>query len=221
MKAKISEIFESIQGEGLYQGRKQVFIRFFGCNLSCDFCDTQIDYYRELSVDEIINEISCYRDYQSISLTGGEPLLQVGPLQGLAKRLKSENKTVYLETNGTLTDNLAQVIDNVDVIAMDFKLPSSTYGKKLWSQHKDFLNIAAKKEVFIKAVIGKATMIEDILRTIRIIRQVKPDLPLVLQPQNPFEDLLRYKMMNFEEICRRKKVNVSVRRQLHKELGVR
>ena len=221
MKAKISEIFESIQGEGVYQGKKQVFVRFFGCNLSCDFCDTELASYKELRVDDIINDISFYKDHHSVSLTGGEPLLQIEFLKELAKRLKSEGKTVYLETNGTLADNLEQVIDYVDIIAMDFKLPSSTYGKKLWSEHRQFLKVAAKKEVFIKSVIGKATMIEDILRVVRIMRQVKPELILVLQPQNPFEELLKYKLRNFEELCRRKKVNTIIRHQLHKELGVR
>ncbi|MCX5784758.1 MAG: 7-carboxy-7-deazaguanine synthase QueE [Elusimicrobia bacterium] len=39
LTAKISEIFFSIQGEGLYCGQKQVFLRFAGCNLNCAYCD--------------------------------------------------------------------------------------------------------------------------------------------------------------------------------------
>jgi hypothetical protein len=104
---------------------------------------------------------------------------------------------------------------------MDFKLPSSTFSKDLWQEHKSFLKIAAKKDVFVKAVVGKATLIEDIYMAIEIIREVKPDLYFVLQPQNPFEDLLRYKMMNFEEVCRRSNVKVRVMRQQHKKIGVK
>jgi len=72
MKAKIVEVFESIQGEGLYLGEKQIFVRFFGCNLNCNFCDTRPDRFMEYEPQELFKEIELYQDkYHSISFTGG------------------------------------------------------------------------------------------------------------------------------------------------------
>ena len=82
MKAKISEIFYSIQGEGIYQGIPQVFIRFWGCNLHCYFCDTNISTCNEMSIADVIGEIfSINKFWDSLALTGGaaDRLLQLVP----------------------------------------------------------------------------------------------------------------------------------------------
>ena len=95
MNAKISEIFQSIQGEGKYLGVRQVFIRFFGCRLGCRWCDTdyarnpQAGRFTEMNVDEVMGRAaSLWAGCHSISLTGGEPLLQAGFLKELFPRLK-------------------------------------------------------------------------------------------------------------------------------------
>ena len=190
MKGKISEVFKSIQGEGPYQGNLQVFVRFFGCNLKCSFCDTKLDRYNEKTVLELLEDICVYKDYHSLSLTGGEPLLQLDFFREFAQTLKRKNKIVYLETNGTLCQNLKKIIDYVDIIAMDFKLPSSAGMKSHWQEHKQFLTIAKKKEIFVKAVVNHGTLIEDIFSSINIIKEVNPETMFILQPENPFEGLL-------------------------------
>jgi len=149
MKAKISEVFKSIQGEGLYQGKDQLFVRFFGCNLDCSFCDTKLSSYKQLSLDELLGQIATFSDYHSLSLTGGEPLLQIDFLKELVEQLKKDGKIVYLETNGSLYQNLTRVIDNIDIIAMDFKLSSSTGMKDFWFEHREFLKVAKTREVFV------------------------------------------------------------------------
>jgi organic radical activating enzyme len=228
MKAKISEIFKSIQGEGLYQGALQVFVRFFGCNLNCSFCDTKLKYYQEKSLEDITGLIAFYKDYHSISLTGGEPLMQIDFLKELAQILKKMGKKTYLETNGTLPDNLEKVIDEIDIVSMDFKLPSSTGQESFWAAHKDFLKIASEKEVFVKAVIGLNTEEQDILQAIDIIKNVvgadfmsaRNNIQFILQPQNPFEVLLKKKLNYFKMICENNQVNVKIMSQLHKELRI-
>jgi len=221
MKAKISEVFKSIQGEGPYQGFVQVFVRFFGCNLSCDFCDTKLKRWTEESIESLLEKIFVLDTCHSVSLTGGEPLLQLDFLKELAIELKNKGKTVYLETNGILYRNLEKIIDYVDIIAMDFKLPSSTAAKVFWQMHKEFLKIALKKEVFVKAVVNSSTELSDIIESIKIIKELKPDLCFVLQPQNPFEYFLGGKLKELEDICLKENINVKVIRQLHKELGVK
>jgi organic radical activating enzyme len=221
MKAKISEIFKSIQGEGLHQGTEQIFVRFFGCNMHCSFCDTRLNDYSEKTVEEALKDILSLGVCSFVSLTGGEPLMHADFVKTLASRLKGEGKTVYLETNGIMYENLKEIIGFTDIIAMDFKLPSSTNLISFWHEHENFLKIASAKEVFVKAVIGKDTQVDDIFESIRIIKRVNPDVPFVLQPQNPFEEALREKLIFFSDICQKEHIDVRTMCQLHKILGVK
>ena len=54
---RVNDIFYSLQGEGFNTGRAAVFVRFAGCNLRCPFCDTEFDSYREMTADDIVNDI--------------------------------------------------------------------------------------------------------------------------------------------------------------------
>ena len=221
MKGKISEVFRSIQGEGLYQGVSQVFVRFFGCNLECSFCDTKLDSYEKKTAPELLDEIDSFQNYHSLSITGGEPLLQIDFLKDLLKLVKKRKQKVYLETNGTLPENLGKVIDYTDIIAMDFKLPSSTGLESFWDKHQEFLGVAKEKKIFIKAVIGTSTVVEDIYKMIEIIKGAAKKTTLVLQPQNPFEIMVKTKLSGFEELCREEGLKVKIIPQMHKRLGLK
>ncbi len=221
MQARIVEVFKSIQGEGPYQGKTQVFVRFWGCNLNCIFCDTPVDSFSIKSLKGLIGEILAYGECDSVSLTGGEPLLQVDFLKELAKFLKGYGKTLYLETNGILYQNLIPLISYVDIIAMDFKLPSSTGLKGFWDEHRRFLEIAKEKEVFVKAVITKATRIEDLYLSLSLIKEVAGDTLFVLQPDYPFEDLLEKKLDFYQEVCKAQGIKVRIMGQVHKYLGIK
>jgi len=221
MKAKISEIFKSIQGEGVYQGQEQVFVRFYGCNLACSFCDTHLNSYTEKTVEEVINEIINLGECHSVSLTGGEPLLQQDFLNALAAGLKARGLRVYLETNGVLAENLRRVIDNLDIVSMDFKMPTSTGLKSYWAQHREFLKAASGKDVFVKAVVGRDTQLCDIRTAMAIIREVRPQTKFVLQPQNPFEDILTAKVKGYVRTCRESGIEAEIGVQMHKQWGVK
>ncbi|MDD5583838.1 MAG: 7-carboxy-7-deazaguanine synthase QueE [Candidatus Omnitrophica bacterium] len=221
MIAKISEIFKSIQGEGIYQGVEQVFVRFFGCNLACAYCDTRVFCHEEKTLEELMQQITAYGDYHSVSFTGGEPLLQAAFLKEALKSLKRLNKITYLETNGVLYNALWEVIEYCDIISMDFKLPSSTLERALWDEHREFLKVAKTKEVFVKAVIGKDTQLYDITKSIEIIKAVSPKTTFILQPQHPFEEELAEKLAVFEKICQEHGITVEIVSQLHKQLGIK
>lgn len=150
--AKIREIFESIQGEGPYVGEKQLFIRFCGCNLNCNYCDTDFDVEKsqDYTPTELFEEITKLDDVFTVSLTGGEPLVSVAFLTEFLPLLKGAGHFVYLETNGTLPDKLEQVIDYVDVIAADIKLESSTGIKANVAEYKKVLCDRCKKRNFCK-----------------------------------------------------------------------
>ncbi len=96
---RISEIFYSLQFEGARTGSANVFIRFAECNVSCHFCDTEFESYRELTLDQILSEISKFPS-KNIILTGGEPALQVDV--ELIQALKQAGYYLAVETNGSL-----------------------------------------------------------------------------------------------------------------------
>ena len=221
IKAKVAEIFDSIQGEGLYFGEKQIFVRFFGCNLNCRYCDTKLDYFKEYETEELFNRIKSYQgSYHSISWTGGEPLLHNEFLKELLKLTKVSGFKNYLETNGTLASELESVIENIDIVAMDVKLPGSTGMRDFWEEHSKFLKIASRKEVFIKAVICASTKKEDLLPALEMIKN--SGIILVLQPNSSESDgSLAEKLDNFKSICFQKKVSVRIIPQMHKIMGVR
>jgi organic radical activating enzyme len=107
---KISEIFESLQGEGVSSGSPAIFVRLAQCNLHCTWCDTKYtwdfdnyryeDEVRERTAAEIAELVNASASRRVI-LTGGEPLLQQRALKELFARLAPEI-VVEVETNGTI-----------------------------------------------------------------------------------------------------------------------
>ncbi|MFO8052447.1 MAG: 7-carboxy-7-deazaguanine synthase QueE [Candidatus Omnitrophota bacterium] len=219
--ARISEIFKSIQGEGIWQEKVQAFVRFFGCNLNCKFCDTKQNSYKLMRADQAMKGIDRLGGFHSVSLTGGEPLLQVDFIEDLTAILKRSGKSVYLETNGVLYENLAKIVDSVDLISMDLKLPSSTGQLPLWDLHRKFIKVAKKTNLFAKAVIGKDTTMADLDKAIEVIKENKSDLLLILQPENPYERLLERKLSDFKKRCIDSSVSVKIISQLHKKIGIK
>ncbi len=80
MKIMISEIFYSLQGEGIQIGIPTVFVRLFGCDLRCSWCDSMYAVegtdFSSLEINDVINTTLSYQ-CSNICITGGEPLLQL------------------------------------------------------------------------------------------------------------------------------------------------
>ncbi|MFH1360905.1 MAG: 7-carboxy-7-deazaguanine synthase QueE [Candidatus Omnitrophota bacterium] len=229
MKAKITEVFESIQGEGKYTGQRQIFVRFFGCNMDCVWCDTPLSgnhadaHYQEFDLQELFNYVCSFtRDIHSISLTGGEPLLQKNFLKEFLRSLKANNFTTYLETNGVLHEELKDLLDDVDIIAMDLKMPTSTRRRAWWAEHEEFLKIACAKEVFVKAVISLKTTEEDFMRSVRLVAKIDPKILYIIQPNYlDLEKNILDKCLQFQEEGLSLLANIKVMPQMHKLIGVR
>ena len=122
---KISEIFESIQGEGTNAGKPAIFLRTAECNLKCTWCDTKytwdwknFDYakeVKEISIKEIRRELEQFSN-RHLVITGGEPLMQQDDLAELLTFLKPKFY-VEIETNGTILPNnaLSTLVDQWNV----------------------------------------------------------------------------------------------------------
>ena len=208
MKAYLSEIFSSIQGEGRYVGERHLFVRFCGCHRSCLFCDTVVERTsavqiekvpgsgifesvpNPLSVDQLVERVlalDAQRENHRIAITGGAPLLQADYLEALLPRLVKAGRRIYLEATGDLPQQLQQVVEWVDVVAMDIKLASVTKEPSTLSKHWNFLEIArsAKAEVLVKLVVSAETNEEELMQVAEGIARVGgAETQVVLQPMS-------------------------------------
>ena len=205
MKENLIEIFSSIQGEGKYVGCRQVFVRFEGCNLDCCYCDTEnkpgshefcnIETYagsREFaklpnprSVSQVAMEINrlCREvPHQAVSFTGGEPLLHADFIREIAKEIEAP---VFLETNGTLYEQLESILDIVDIISMDIKLPS-VVTKPQWEAHRRFMEVAKNRDLYIKLVVAEETTEEEFRQAIDLAAETAPEALFIIQPVTPY-----------------------------------
>lgn len=108
----VKEIFYSLQGEGFWTGLPASFVRFAGCNLKCEFCDTDWTRGERLSALDIYASIKENRSMHVI-LTGGEPTLQID--HELIYLLKRMGYYIHIETNGTCDKPLLHALDWVTV----------------------------------------------------------------------------------------------------------
>jgi len=248
-EAQLFEVFNSFQGEGIFVGERQTFVRFSGCNLSCSYCDTLAsqEIVKEYKVESvpgkkdtklISNPVTASQLFElidsydkpknsnhSLCLTGGEPLLQSGFIKSFLEQYKKAIKIpVYLESNGTLPDHLSEVVDLLDIIAMDIKLSSATGLSNYWKEHKKFLEVAYMKQVFVKLVFTKETHANEIDEAAELIASVDENIPLVLQPVSPHGPVKHRpsleQMFAFFNIAKRKLSKVRLIPQAHKILSL-
>lgn len=127
---RVTEIFNSIQGESSHAGRRCTFVRLTGCNLRCTWCDSEYTFTggERLSIDEIIDRVRGW-NCGLVEVTGGEPLAQRATPELIA-RLCDEGYEVLIETGGSL--DIAGV-DPRAVLIMDIKCPGSgEEGRNRW-----------------------------------------------------------------------------------------
>lgn len=165
---KITEIFPSIQGEGLRQGEPTIFIRLAGCNLRCTFCDTKYAWQggQDFTAAQISEKVKTLRkSFPSdwVCLTGGEPLLQ--DLSELVCWLRKERLKIQVETNATIYQKLT-----VDWYSISPKPKKYFYRPEYRLRAKE-----------VKLVVVKSL-------SLRIINKLRneflPSIPLILQPQS-------------------------------------
>ena len=207
----IDEIFSSIQGEGPWLGERQTFVRFFGCDIRCQYCDTpaaagiaDVEKEQRTCKVQTSSDAFTYRHVPNpvsdrdltdicarlvvhgrarpvISLTGGEPLLHCDFLRQWLPEMK-KTYTIYLETNGIQHEAIKELHPWIDRISMDVKLPSATGLKPFWNEHGKFLAAIKGKSLFAKAVVTDDTVKDDLLTAARLIAGHDPGALLVIQP---------------------------------------
>jgi 7-carboxy-7-deazaguanine synthase len=129
---RVTEIFFSIQGESTLAGEPCVFVRFTGCDLRCQYCDTEYAFYggQAMTREQILGEIAKY-PARFVCLTGGEPTLQK-ELPQLAQDLLDRGYQVSLETHGQRPlDSVPRGVRKI----VDLKTPGSK------EKHTDFTEL--------------------------------------------------------------------------------
>ena len=161
-KFHVSEIFDSIEGEGKRTGYMSIFVRLTGCNLRCGYCDTKYAQIMgredvEMTEEEIVAKIESY-PWKKVTLTGGEPLLH--DVKSLLHTLAIKNYEVNIETNGAVP-LLGVRFDNM-FYTMDWKSPSSGENSKMI---KENLRKLQRKDV-LKFVVGNKEDLDEMRKIV-------------------------------------------------------
>ena len=252
MKLIMAEVFNSWQGEGgsvegSAFGRRQIFVRFAGCDLHCQWCDSReyIDASRvsrwryevepftgkfeyrpnPAELDDVVNAVLRLDtgDIHSISYTGGEPTLQVKPLRALMEKMKEFGFDNFLETHGGLPELVKEVAHLTDYASVDIKdetAEATEDWKSLVLREVESIRILKETgaKTYAKLVVTKDTKIENVRWYAGLLKGLAP---LVIQPREPI-DISQPRLMElYREVARimgRKNVGLSF--QVHKYLNV-
>ena len=252
MKLIMAEVFNSWQGEGgsvpgSAFGRRQIFVRFAGCDLKCQWCDSReyIDASRvsrwryeiepftgrfeyranPASLDEVVEAILRLDtgDVHSISYTGGEPTLQTKPLKALMEKMKGLGFDTFLETHGGLPELIREVAPLVDYASVDIKdetAKATGDWKALVLREVESIRIlkGAGASVYAKLIVTSETKIDNVRWYAELLRGVAP---LVIQPKEPVEISQKRLMELYREAALiMGKKNVGLSFQVHKYLNV-
>ena len=206
---KISEIFYSIQGEGVLAGVPSVFIRTSGCNLRCEWCDTPYASWQpegvERSIDEILAEVARH-SAKAVVVTGGEPML-TREVVALTERLRAADHHITIETAGTVHQYV-----ECDLMSISPKLANSTPRTReegRWAaQHErlryqpDVLRrLTAVYPYQLKFVVCTP---EDLAEIHGIVGEIGADRErVILMPEGTDAETLRARAAWLVEVCKR------------------
>ena len=215
---KISEIFESIQGEGTNAGKPAIFLRTAECNLRCSWCDTKytwdwnnFDYateVNEMSIKEIRKELEQFTN-RHLVITGGEPLMQQDDLADLLTFLKPDFY-VEVETNGTILPNnaLSALVDQWNVSP---KTINSGNPLALCEDSECYAFFSKQKNCYFKYVIENEDDLIEINNLIEKYGLVRDRIMLMTQASTKEEMAEREKAVFFLS----KKNNLSYSPRIH------
>jgi len=207
---KIAELFYSIQGEGLLTGVPSVFVRTSGCNLRCDYCDTDYTSWRvegdDLAVDDILDRVAAFPARHAV-VTGGEPMIAAG-IEGLTLGLRRRGYHITIETAATVFRPV-----ECDLASLSPKLASSTplrrEGGRFAERHErhrwqpDVVRaFMARHPYQLKFVIDRPADLDEMRAMLAELPDVDRERVL-LMPQGVTPEELRARGLWLVEECKR------------------
>lgn len=198
----VQEIFATFQGEGPYTGYPSVFIRLGGCNLACNFCDTEFDSFQNITIEEILKRVLELAQNQQklIVITGGEPFRQ--PIERLCQELVARKFLVQIETNGTL---YREIPKEVKIICSP-KNPNGKY-------HQIRPDLLARIDAFKFIISATNPNYQDISDV------GQGEIPVYLQPMDEY-DIEKNRRNAARVLELAQKYNARISLQIHKILHI-
>ena len=209
---RISEIFHSIQGEGLLLGVPSVFVRTSGCNLRCRWCDTPYASWHpegeELSIEEVVKRVLSY-DCRHVVLTGGEPMVASG-IRELASALRAKGKHITIETAATIAPEGIPF----DLGSLSPKLANSTPDADAagpWRERheqsrlkpeviRQWLEAGACQIKFVVSTVEDLPEIEELMNEVGVVQGFDRD-KVLLMPEGTDAEVLWNRAPLIAEMC--------------------
>lgn len=210
----IDEIFASIQGESTDAGKPCVFVRLFGCNVGCSFCD-QIQNgkkKKKMSIGNVVNAVTKYH-IKNVCITGGEPLLQWDAVYPLVLELKGLDYDISIETSGCVPIDVDYYNRGYKYV-MDVKCPSSGVSHK--NVLENLINLHGCDEV--KFVISNR---EDYMYAKKIMQKYPTQAKILFSPcfDDDFKPVIGKELVDW--VLADRLLHVRFQIQMHKCIGVR
>jgi 7-carboxy-7-deazaguanine synthase len=210
---RISEIFYSVQGEGMLTGVPSVFVRTSGCNLRCCWCDTPYASWKpegeQWTPEAVFEQVAAFAPARHVVLTGGEPMLAPG-LPALCRLLRAAGWHITIETAGTLSPGDLEY----DLASLSPKLSGSvpsegTAGGAWVARHEATrLQPAVLREWIqageyqLKFVVGSRTELGEIRALLAVLGGEIPLHKVLLMPEGVDPSSLRSAGREVAEWCK-------------------
>ena len=236
-KVKLSEIFTSIEGEGVLFGTKTMFVRLAGCPLKCHWCDTPyaipMDSGGSFSSEEVKQMIAeeLLPNTYKVNFTGGEPLVQHEAVIELAQFVREKGIKTYLESACYDSARFAKVLPYIDICKIEFKLRDSkvvdekSYPTLLKNEMECFrMAVEAGKKPYIKVVVTNSSSLlefESLIKSVRAIAKPNDIAGFIIQPSHKVDEPVLDRLFAFYDAVYPYYDQVRVIPQLHKIIGAR
>lgn len=235
MNVRLSEVFTSIEGEGILYGTKTLFVRLAGCPFTCFYCDTPeslpADSGREYSIPQACDLIdaSIREKTYKVNFTGGDPLMQHVAVAELARHVQRKRIPTYLESSCFDSERFLHVLPYIDIAKIEFKTRDSGFVDA--EHHSRLVENAAKcmehstssgKTTYVKVVVSSGTSPDEMEALARRVfsRVQKHDISgFIIQPTYGVSEPSLGLLLELYDVVYPFYDEVKVVPQLHKMIG--